>query len=165
MLSSTTIKQLEEKHVCPHCHQTLSCCEAPPFHVGDGLGWGTDYFFICLNDRCKVFTSSWQKFEEQYGHVASCRYMLVPGEKTGSAMMIGSKDAFTGSIVDVQSLKEVDERYNREKEATAQLDTCVEKKDISPVLCLILDESAKLKERERACDMIKNIGDFLPFSA
>ena len=57
-----------EEHTCPYCQAQLSCCKAPPFHVGDGLGWGTEYYYVCLNDECKLFTNSWQQFEDRYGH-------------------------------------------------------------------------------------------------
>ena len=37
---------LEEKHTCPHCDTELTLCHAPPMHVGDGLGWGSNF---CLS--------------------------------------------------------------------------------------------------------------------
>ena len=70
----------KEEHYCPHCKERLSCCHTPPYHVGDGLGWGTEIFFVCLNDECPIFNRSWEEFEERYGQVSSCRYMTwCPG--------------------------------------------------------------------------------------
>ena len=160
MLRCSTLDYLDEDYECPYCKEKLSCCSTPPFHIGDGLGWGSEYIFVCLNDKCSIFVNSWQQFDEKYGQPASCRYIQVPGEKKGTPMMVGSSQAFTGSIVDPKEIKNKDERYIKEKKATTQLDTCVEKKDIKPILRLILDESANLENRNRACDLIKEVCDF-----
>ncbi|MDF1579023.1 MAG: hypothetical protein P1P81_11345 [Desulfobulbales bacterium] len=148
-----------QKHDCPHCKEQLACCHTPPYHVGDGLGWGAEIFFVCLNDSCPIFQKSWQEFEEQYGHAASCRYMLLPNEKKGGPMMVGSKEAFTGSIVDQDKMAETNVRYRREKEARAKLDTCVAAKNLEPVLCLLTDEEANLKSRHRACELLAELND------
>jgi len=76
---NTCKKYLDEKHFCPHCKEQLSCCSTPPIHVGDGLGWGTEAYFICLNDECSLFKNGWEHIEMQFGHRASYRYMLLPG--------------------------------------------------------------------------------------
>ena len=64
-------KYLDEKHYCPYCKEQLSCCSTPPIHVGDGLGWGTEAYFICLNDECSLFKNGWEHIEMQFGHRAS----------------------------------------------------------------------------------------------
>ncbi|MBU0675908.1 MAG: zinc ribbon domain-containing protein [Proteobacteria bacterium] len=149
----------KEKHYCPHCKEQLSCCHTPPYHVGDGLGWGTEIFFICLNDDCPLFNNSWEEFEINYGQSASCRYMLLPNEPKGGPMMVGSKDAFTGSIVDPEELEKTNERLNSEKEALRQLETCVEEKNLKPLITLIVDEEASLPGRHRACELLDKIDD------
>jgi len=149
----------QEEHHCPHCRQKLSCCEAPPFHIGDGLGWGTDILFICLNDECSLFTRSWEDFEQRYGHNASCRYMLLPGEEKGMSMMVGSPQAFTGSIIDIESMKKQNHRFHNEKKFTEQLATCVAEKNLEPVLGLLLDNCADLAERKRAVEMLIALND------
>ena len=153
------LRLAQENHTCPHCQQKLSCCEAPPFHVGDGLGWGTDILFICLNDECKLFANSWKQFEEQYGHSASCRYVLCPGNTEGEPMMVGGQDAFKNSEVNIEDLQRQNTRYAKEKEATAQLDTCVAEKNLEPVLYLLLDEHADINVRKRACDLLLELND------
>ena len=149
----------KQVHHCPHCATRLSCCRTPPFHVGDGLGWGTEVFFVCLNDECRIFKNSWEEFVERYGQSASCRYMLLPNESKGGPMMVGSKDAFTGMVVDPDEVAVNSNRYQREKEAVARLDCCVAEKDLGPVLCLITDEEANLENRQRACDLLEAIND------
>ena len=152
-------KYLDEVHYCPHCKQKLDCCSTPPIHVGDGLGWGTEAYFICLNDECPLFKGGWEHIENQFGHRASYRYMLLPGNTEGTPMMVGSTEAFKGCIIDRESLKMQDERYAKEKEAVAQLDTCVADGKLEPVLLLILDEGADRKNRERAIDLLGELND------
>ena len=159
MVSEACMEYAREKHYCPHCNTRLSCCSTPPLHIGDGLGWGTEAIFICLNDECKVFVNGWKHFDEQYGSAASCRYMLLPGEKKGSNLMVGGAGAFTGCIIDPDTLPEGPTRYDKEKEALAALDTCVEKGDLEPVLFLITDEKANLENRKKACDLLEDLCD------
>lgn len=153
------LRLAREEHHCPHCNERLSCCEAPPFHIGDGLGWGTDILFICLNNECSLYVKSWGEFEERYGKAASCRYVLTPGATKGEAMMVGSSQAFTGSVVDVAALERQNKRYAREKKATEQLATCVEEKNLEPALHLLLDEHADIKNRFLACEMLLQLND------
>ncbi len=149
----------KEVHHCPHCGDQLFCCRTPPFHVGDGLGWGTEVFFVCLNDECKIFKNSWQEFVERYGQSASCRYMKLPNEEKGGPMMVGSKDAFTGMVVNPDDMDKVNERYKLEKEAVARLACCVAEKDLEPVIRLITDEEANLENRQRACALLEDLND------
>ncbi len=150
---------LEEVHICPDCDTKMICCEAPPVHVGDGLGWGSEVLFICLNDDCPTFSGGWDKVEVNYGHKATFRSMQLPGSKEQNVMMVASKIAFTGSIIDPDEMRAQHDRYKIEQEAIAALDTCVENKDLSPVLTLILDESAKSEARERAIMLLVQLND------
>ena len=90
------LKMLDEKLVCPHCDTELTLCHAPPIHVGDGLGWGSEFLFICLNDECSLFVTGWKNIENNYGHVGSYRYMRLPDSNESYNMMVAGKDAFTG---------------------------------------------------------------------
>ena len=128
-------------------------------HVGDGLGWGSEVLFICLNDDCPTFVNGWKYIEEQYGHSGSYRYMKLPGEGKGEVLMVGSKDAFTGCVIDPEALMAQNERYQAEKKALEQLDDSSKEKNIQPALHLILDESAALQGREKACDVLFEIND------
>jgi hypothetical protein len=156
---STVLKYLEEKHVCPHCKQELTLCHAPPIHVGDGLGWGSEYLFICLNNDCSLFANGWEYIENQYGHVGSYRYMEIPGSKESYNMMVAGRDAFTGSVVDVEAIKKQNKRYQQEKKAEAALPTCVEESNLEPVLFLLLDEAAHIKVRKKAASMLIPLND------
>lgn len=153
------LKYAEEKHYCPNCNGLLSCCESPPMHVGDGLGWGSEVLFICLNDDCPTFVNGWEYIEARYGHSGSYRYMKLPGQEKGEVMMVGSSQAFTGCIVDPEALKKQNKRYQAEKKALEQLDDSIKEKNIQPALHLILDEIAALQGREKACDVLFEIND------
>ncbi len=136
------LSSLDEVKICPHCKQSCPCCEAPPIHVGDGLGWGSDILFICLNDRCPLFLNGWDKIEKQFGHHASYRYMELPGSPEGNYMMVGNADAFKACIINREELKNQNARYRQEKEATEKLESCVADNNLEPVLTLLLDEGA-----------------------
>lgn len=144
---------------CPSCGQELSCCEAPQIHVGDGLGWGSDVLYICLNDECPIFVNGWKQIEEQYGHSSSYRHMQLPGSTESNVMMVGSEDAFKGSIISLEALEAQNVRYQKEKEALTLLDSAIEQKNLSPVLHLILDEAAGLEVRKKAISLLVPISD------
>jgi len=74
-------------------------------------------------------------------------------------MMVASKIAFTGSIIDPEAMREQNERYQKEKIARAALPTCVEKNDISPVMTLILDEAAREQGRRDAISLLIKFDD------
>ena len=153
------VSYLDEVHICPHCSQRMSCCEAPPVHVGDGLGWGSEILFICLNDACSLFLNGWDHVENQYGHHASYRYMELPGSRENNAMMVGNADAFKGSVIDPAVLKNQNDRYKKEKEAIEALDTCLAEKNLKPVLTLILDEAVAKESRQRAIGLMLKLND------
>ncbi len=158
-MRSRDLSYLDEVHSCPHCNQKMSCCEAPPVHVGDGLGWGSEVLFICLNDHCSLFLNGWEAVELTYGHRASFRYMELPDSKEGNVMMVGNSDAFKASVIDPKELKRQNARYKLEKKAVEDLATCVEKKDLSPVLQLILDEGADISSRKKAAELLLELND------
>ena len=157
--SDECVKYAAEEHFCPHCNQRLSCCQAPPFHVGDGLGWGSEVMFLCLNDLCPLYVNGWQHIEQQYAHTGSYRYMLLPGAAKGEAIMVGSKDAYTGNIIDLEAMRTQNERFTREKESIAALANCVENRDLEPVLYLITDEAAAPEARAEACGKLITLND------
>jgi len=153
------VSVLDEEHICPNCKTRMTACEVPPVHVGDGLGWGSEVLFICLNDDCPTFTGGWKKVDVNYGHKGTYRNMQLPGSTEQNVMMVASKIAFTGSIIDIEQMRSQNVRYQTEKAAIAALDDCVEKNDISPVMALILDESAAPAGRQKAIRLLKEFND------
>jgi hypothetical protein len=156
---TAVLKYIEEKHYCPHCSGNLKLCHAPPVHVGDGLGWGSEFLFVCLNDECPLFIKGWDYIENQYGHVGSYRYMEIPNSKESYNMMVVGKDAFTGSIVDIEAFKQQSEQFKRQQDAIAALDSCVEQQSLEPVLTLLLDDSVSSKNRNLAASLLVPLND------
>ena len=156
---SYNLSFLDEEKICPKCNEKLSCCEAPPIHVGDGLGWGSEVLFICLNDTCPTFLNGWEQIEKRYGHHASYRYMELPGSKEGNFMMVGNSDAFKGCVIDREILKEQNERFVREKAAVEGMKTCLAEKNLTPVMTLLLDEAATLDARRSAVTFLIKLND------
>ncbi len=158
-MMSWDLKILEEVKICPHCNKKLTCCEAPQIHVGDGLGWGSEVLFICLNDECSLFVKGFDYLEEKFGHRASYRYMELPGSKESNVMMVGNKNAFKGSIIDPEVIRQQNKRYRKEKAAREALKTCLEEKNLEPVLTLLLDEAAMKSARVEALDYLARLND------
>ena len=46
----------QKKPKCPHCGEEMKLWEVPPITVGDGLGWGTPFLFLCFNDECSLYS-------------------------------------------------------------------------------------------------------------
>ncbi len=149
----------DEEHTCPDCKAKMSCCEAPPVHVGDGLGWGSEVLFICLNNECPTFQGGWKKVDVNYGHKGTFRNMQLPGSTELNVMMVASEFAFTGSIIDPVQMREQNEHYQERQKAVAKLDTCVQDNDITPVMTLILDEKATPADRSKAVSLLKEFND------
>ena len=152
-------RYIKEVHICPHCEQKMHCCEAPPVHIGDGLGWGSEVLFICLNDYCPLFLKGWESIEQRYGHHASYRYMELPESTEGNLMMVGNADAFKASVINPEELKRQNQRFRREQEAVEKLATCVADQNIEPVLTLILDEGADISNRKAAIELLPAVND------
>ena len=74
-------------------------------------------------------------------------------------MMVVSKDAFTGSIVDIEALKRQNSRYQQQQEALAALDHCKESKQLAPVLTVILDDAMATDDRKRALKILESLND------
>lgn len=159
MLSSSLMAAITQKYTCPHCRQELTPCHAPPIHVGDGLGWGSEVLFICLNDECSMYVNGWKYIEDKFGHSSSYRFMRLPDSNECYSMMVASSEAFKGCEVDLEEIKRQDASYQRQQQAIAALDDCVERKYLTPVLALILDESAHIDVRRRACGLLSALND------
>ncbi len=153
------LRYCEMEFYCPHCNTRLSPCETPPFHIGDGLGWGAEVMFVCLNDECPPFLKGWEHIEASFGHVGSYRYMRLANEEKGEMMMVGNKMAFTGSILDPEVILAANTRYQQETEWAKELDTCVADKNIAPVMGILLDEKASLNNKLKAIRLLIPISD------
>lgn len=153
------LRYCEMEFYCPHCNTTLSPCETPPFHIGDGLGWGAEVMFVCLNDECPPFVKGWEHIEASFGHVGSYRYMRLANEAKGEMMMVGNKMAFTGSVLDPEVIMAANKRHHQETAWAKELDTCVADKNITAIMGILLDEKASLNNKLKAMSFLIPLND------
>jgi RNA polymerase subunit RPABC4/transcription elongation factor Spt4 len=149
----------QDKPVCPHCGQAMSIWEAPDVPVGDGLGWGTPYLFMCVNDSCSLYEQGWQHMKETYAHNCSYRCICYPGTSQFELMPVFSPVGATGQIID----DEVVLAQERLKEATKKgfsiLANCFVEKDYVTVMRLLTDPAEPSRVRLKAAEMMGDIGD------
>lgn len=62
--------------------------------------WTEEFFFVCFNDDCAYYQKGWTWMKEQYGHVASYRYMLNPITGASSMIPVWSDSATREMIVE-----------------------------------------------------------------
>jgi len=141
---------------CPHCHQTLSKWATPSFNFSDGLGWGTDYLFVCFNDECNFYVRGWDRMMEKYGQRLSYRYMEYPDSKDSGAIPVASGMSAKGNIMD-----EEEEWLAQEREAARlayiELDNCIREQNKKGLLDLLVNEAVYQNVRIRAAEYI---GDY-----
>jgi len=70
--------KLDKAPICPHCGKQTERYDCPPFHFADGLGWGTDFMYVCFNEECPPYVRGKKHLWEKYGQAASYRYMVYP---------------------------------------------------------------------------------------
>jgi hypothetical protein len=139
--------------VCPHCSIELKKCQAPTFNFGDGLGFGTDYFYVCFNDECMFYVNGWKRMEEKYGQKASYRFMKHPDMNEECAIPVMTPFALRGNI-----LNEEDEREMEIREATrlafSALAEAIRDKDLKKLLDIITNEDLMQNVRNKALDYL-----------
>jgi len=64
--------------VCPHCGETMGRFTLPPVTFGDGLGWNSDFLWMCANDDCPVFRKGFEQAFAMYGRTVSMRAIVEP---------------------------------------------------------------------------------------
>ena len=95
-----------QKPKCPYCNKKMKIWEVPPINVGDGLGWGTPFLFICFNNNCKTYKSGWNNIQENYSHNASYRCINFPETKNFELIPIFSPTGASGQILNEKELSE-----------------------------------------------------------
>ena len=149
----------KEKPVCPHCSQEMSIWEVPPIQVGEGLGWGTPYLFICFNDACPLYEEGWNNMRENYGRNASYRCMCYPDKDSFECLPVFSPMGATGQIIDDQILSEREALKEATKAGFMSLAECYRDKDWKTILALLLDATQPDMVRLKAAEMIGDIGE------
>jgi hypothetical protein len=85
--------------------------------------------------------------------------MELPDSKESNVMMVGTADAYKGSVIDLDTVQAQNKRYLEEKKAVALLGSCVEEKNLAPVMYLIQDEAADISSRKKAAALLLALND------
>ena len=149
----------QPKPSCPHCGLEMNLWEVPPINVGDGLGWGTPFLYLCFNDECPLYQQGWDNMMEHYAHTASYRCMNYPGTEQYELIPVFSEQGGRGQIVDDVVLAEQEAIKEAIKNGFAMLAECFVRKDGPSVLTILLDPAHPNRVRQKAAEMIGDIGE------
>lgn len=148
-----------DKPKCPHCGETMKIWEVPPINVGDGLGWGSPYLFLCFNDDCPLYKKGWENMMENYAQRASYRCFNYPGTTQFELMPVFSSMGGQGQVIDENVLMEQEILKENTKKGFAILAQCYVDKDGVTILNLLTDASQPARVRVKAAEMIGDIGE------
>jgi len=144
---------------CPHCEEQMSIWEVPPINVGDGLGWGEPYLFLCFNDDCKLYKRGWDDLAENFAQTASYRCFCYPSSGKFEVMPVFSPQGGKGQEIDEQVLAEQEMLKENIKRGFSILADCFVSKDGPAILKIILDPTEPARVRLKAAEMIGDIGE------
>jgi hypothetical protein len=137
----------------------MNLWEVPPITVGDGLGWGSPYLYLCFNDDCSLYKQGWDNLKENYAHNASYRCMNYPGTEQFELIPVFSNQGGRGQIIDEQLLSEQEAIKEAIKNGFATLAECFVRKDGPTVLTILMDPAHPNRVRQKAAEMIGDIGE------
>lgn len=148
----------QEKPVCPHCKKEMKLWEVPPINVGDGLGWGVPYLYLCFNDECRLYVEGWDNMRENYGRNSSYRCMNFPDTDTFECMPVFSPTGGSGQEIDEQAVMEQEVLKEAIKRGFSLLADCYNDNDGVTVLKILTDSTEPVRVRVKAAEMIGDIG-------
>jgi len=149
----------KEKPKCPHCDKEMSLWEVPSIAMGDGLGWGTPYLYICFNDNCSMYKKGWENIQENYAHNASYRCMCYPGTEQFECIPVFSPEGAKGQIIDDEILAAEEALKEAIKRGFAILADCYKEKNWVEMIRLLLDPSEPTRVRLKAAEMAGELAD------
>ena len=148
-----------QKPICPHCDEEMSIWEVPPINVGDGLGWGSPYLFLCFNDDCPLYTQGWDNMMDNYAHHASYRCINFPGTEQFELIPVFSPLGAKGQIIDDKVIAEKEALKQNIKKGFSILADCYVNKDGVSILRLLMDPAEPVRVRLKAAEMIGDIAE------
>ena len=148
-----------DKPICPHCKKEMSLWEVPDIPMGDGLGWGTPYLFVCFNDECSSFRKGWDEIKESMEFSASYRCINSPGDEHFEYMPVFSSLGGTGQVLDdnVMEMREASKEAMRQ--GFSLLTDFYMSKDWDEILKILLDPLQPARVRTKAAEMVAELGD------
>jgi len=147
-----------EKPRCPHCDAEMKLWEVPPINVGDGLGWGAPFLFLCFNDDCPLYKKGWQDMEENYAQRASMRCFNYPGTEQFECMPVFSSFGGQGQVIDDEVMAQQEMLKAQIKKGFSILADCFVNKDEMTIMRLLSDSCEPVRVRIKAAEMIGDIG-------
>jgi len=148
-----------EKPKCPHCEAEMSLWDVPDIAMGDGLGWGTPYLYICFNDECSLYKRGWKSIMDNFAHNASHRCMNYPGTNQFECIPVFSPQGATGQIIDDKVLAAQEELKEATKRGFSILADHYVSKNWVEVLKLLLDSKEPTRVRLKAAEMMGDLGE------
>lgn len=152
------VLEMEKPH-CPHCDQEMHIWEVPPINVGDGLGWGEPYLFLCFNDDFKLYKRGWDDLAENFAQTASYRCFCYPSSGKFEVMPVFSPQGGKGQEIDEQVLAEQEMLKENIKRGFSILADCFISKDGPTIMKMVLDPTEPARVRLKAAEMIGDIGE------
>lgn len=149
----------QDKPKCPHCSVEMTLWEVPPIPMGDGLGWGTPYLFVCFNDECQLYGDGWANMAENFGHSASYRCICYPGTENFECMTVFGAAGAKGQIIDDRVLADQEMLKEATKIGFSILAECYVKKDSPTMLNLLFDPAQPSRVRAKAGEMLGDTGE------
>ncbi len=148
-----------DKPKCPHCNTEMSIWEVPAISVGDGLGWGEPYLFICFNDDCSLFKKGWEELMESLGQSSSYRCMNYPGTTNFEILPVFSSFGGSGQIVTDDTVARQKEFEESIKSGFSILADCYVATDFVQIVKMTLDATEPIRVRLKAVEMLGDIAD------
>lgn len=149
----------EEKPKCPHCNKTMTLWEIPPVTVGDGLGWGVPFLYVCFNDDCPLFRKGWDDIMEQVGQSSSYRCMNYPGTDQYELLPVFSSFGGSGQVVTDETMARQKAHDESIKSGFSILADCYVEKDLVQIVKMALDGEEPTRVRIKAVEMLGDIGN------
>ncbi len=137
----------------------MNLWEVPPIAMGDGLGWGTPFLYICFNEECPPYVKGWKDIEENFAHKASYRCMNYPCTDQFESIPVFRPDGAKGQIIDDKALAAQEELKEAMKRGFSILADLYVSKDWVEIIKMLLDPTEPSRVRLKAAEMIGDIGD------
>lgn len=151
------VLEMEKPH-CPHCTKEMTLWEVPPMAMGDGLGWGTPFLFVCFNDDCPSYRGGWDNLKETMEQVASYRCINSPGSTNFEYMPVFSPEGGTGQVLDNEEMERREAYKEAMKAGFSILTDFYIRKDWDEILKMLLDGDQPPRVRLKAAEMVGELG-------
>jgi len=148
-----------DKPKCPHCNTEMAIWEVPAISVGDGLGWGEPFLFICFNDDCSLFKQGWDDIMENLGQKSSYRCMNYPGTEQFEILPVFSSFGGSDQIITDESVARQKEPEEAIKSGFSILADCFVATDFVQIMKMTLDATEPMRVRLKAAEMLGDIAD------